>query len=487
VALAQESRAAPGTILIPSATTPLVTFRIQVQAGAMDDPPGKEGLNTLTALTIGEGGAGDLTYRQITERLDPMAASIHAQPDREVTTFVGRVHKDHLKEFQALLTALLTRPRFDPADFARVRDMLVASIETSLRGDDDETLGKEALNLLLYEGQPYGHPDAGTVQGLKSITLDEVKEHYRKFYGRGNVVLGMAGGYPPAALAALERQMAALPKGAARPRRALPEPRRIEGMEVLLVDKPSAASTAISIGAPIAVTRSDREFYALLVGNSCLGEHRTFMGRLMNVMRADRGLNYGDYSYIETFLQDGGSTFPLTNIPRRLQHFSIWIRPVAPQNAVFALRQATRELQRIVDSGLTVDQFEETRRYLLNYSRLWTQSLGRRLGDQLDGRFYGTTALVDRVQEELLRLKVEEVNDALRSRLTARSLAVAMVTDRPAELRETLLSGRPTPIVYQTPTTREDLLKEDREIEAYPLPLDKDRVRTIRALDLFER
>src|SRR5207249_10668869 len=62
-------------------------------------------------------------------------------------------------------------------------------------------------------------------------------------YGRGYVVLGMAGGYATAALAALDRQMGALPGGTPPPRRALTEPRRIEGMEVLLVDKPSAAST----------------------------------------------------------------------------------------------------------------------------------------------------------------------------------------------------------------------------------------------------
>ena len=48
-------------------------------------------------------------------------------------------------------------------------------------------------------------------------------------------------------------------------------------------------------------------------------------------------------------------------------------------------------------------------------------------------------------------------------------------------------TGKPTPIAYQTPTTREDLLKEDGEIESYPLPINKDRVRVVRAQDLFER
>src|SRR4029077_16391929 len=133
----------------------------------------------------------------------------------------------------------------------------------------------------------------------------------------------------------LKTDFAALPQGAP-PLAALPKPRALSGMEVTLVEKPVPA-TAISIGFPIDVTRADKDFYALLVANSYLGEHRTFNGRLMNTMRGDRGLNYGDYSYIENFIQDGGSTFPLPSTPRRHQFFSISLRPVADQNAPFAL------------------------------------------------------------------------------------------------------------------------------------------------------
>ena len=74
------------------------------------------------------------------------------------------------------------------------------------------------------------------------------------------------------------------------------------------------------------MTRSDDDFYSLAVANSYLGEHRTFNGVLMNHLRGNRGLNYGDYAYIENFIQDGWSTFPLPNMHRRTQHFSIWIR-----------------------------------------------------------------------------------------------------------------------------------------------------------------
>jgi zinc protease len=436
-------------------------------------------------MTIAQGGTKELTYQEVTERLYPMAASINALADKEITTFVGDVHRDHLKAYYDLLTGILLRPRFDESDFKRSRDVLLAAIETNLRGNDDEGLGKAALGWLMYDGHPYRNLDIGTVQGLKSTTLDDLKAHYRRCYTQGSAVLGVAGGYPAAMIESLKTDFAGLPQGAP-PEVKLPRPRALSGVEVTLVEKPAPA-TAISIGYPINVTRADKDFYALMVANSYLGEHRTFNGRLMNKMRGERGLNYGDYSYIENFIQDGGSTFPLPNTPRRQQFFSIWIRPVAHQNAGFALRQAVRELKLLVDAGLSAQDFEASRKFVLNYSRLWTQDLSRRLGYQMDSEFYGTKSFIDRIQDELKGLKVEDVNAAVKRHLQAQNLAVAIVTENAGAMKETLLSGKPTPITYQTPTTSEALLKEDKEIESFPLPLNRERVRVVKALELFEK
>jgi zinc protease len=470
--------------LLPIPASPLVTFRIQFGTGAIDDPKGKEGLSALTALIIGEGGTKELTYKQIVDRLYPMAAVIHAQPDREVTTFIGEVHRDHLKDFYHILSGLILSPRFDEADFRRNRDLLVASIETNLRGNDEEELGKETLNASIYFGHPYGRPVAGLVGALKLLTLDDVKSYYERHYTRANLLIGLAGGYGAGMTGTVQEDFHGLPAGTAK-RADVPAPAPVQGFEVTMVEKPTPTA-AISIGAPIDVTRADHDFYALLVANSYLGEHRTFNGRLMNIMRAARGLNYGDYSYIETFIQDGGSTFPLANIPRHQQTFSIWIRPVARENAVFALREAVRELQRLVDSGMTAAEFEETRAFLLNYSRLWTQSQSRRLGYLMDSRFYGFPSFIDRVQEELPKLTVEEVNAALKRHLHPANLKVAIVADGARGLVQQMTSGEPTPIVYQTPTTDPALLAEDKEIAGYPLKVSVERLRIVPASTMFE-
>ena len=88
-----------------------------------------------------------------------------------------------------------------------------------------------------------------------------------------------------------------------------------------------------------------------MVAGSFLGEHRTMNGRLMQQLREKRGLNYGDYAYIEYWANPPFTSNPTPNVPRREQYFSVWIRPVVPVDAQFALRDALYEVQRLRDQG----------------------------------------------------------------------------------------------------------------------------------------
>ncbi len=362
---------------------------------------------------------------------------------------------------------MITQPRFAPEDFERLRNEALDYVTKSLRGNNDEELGKWTLQVELYKEHPYGHPDRGTAQGLKAITLDDVKEFHRRHYTREALRLGLAGGFAEATTAMVESRLHTLPsEGLEIP--PLPVPRMPRGLEVTIVEKPADA-TAISMGFPIDVTRRDDDFYALAVANSYLGEHRTFNGKLMQDLRGKRGLNYGDYSYIEDFIQEGMSTFPIPNNPRRQACFSIWIRPVPPDKSIFALRAALWELDRLIDRGMSKEEFEAARTFVLNYSKLWVQTLSRRLGYAIDGEFYGRKDLVTELAERLPKLTVDQVNAAVRKHLKTDGIKVAIVAKDAAALRELLTSGKPTPITYDTQGTPEDVLAEDKQIAAFPL------------------
>jgi len=481
---AQTAKPGIPTVLLPIPSSPLVTFRIQFRAGAADDPTGKKGLARLTASMMTDGGTRRHSYEEMTALFYPMAAGVRAVVDKDVTTFVGTTHIDNLDKFLDLFTQILLEPRFDPGDFTRLKTTQSNYLAKTLRGGNDEELGKEALGVMMYAGHPYGVPNAGLVSNLDAITLDDVKACYRTMFTRDNVTIGLAGGYPKDLVARVSKALEKLPAGApSHP--VLTQPQPISGLEILAIEK-EGRSTAISMGYPIDVTRADPDFYALMVANSHLGEHRTMNGVLMNRMREVRGLNYGDYSYVEHFVQDGGSTLPITNIPRREQYFSVWIRPVQPQHGHFALRLALWELNRMVRDGLTQEEFEEARSFVKNYSKLWAQDQSRRLGYLMDSRYYGMDDFLGTLPAKLDALTLEQVNAAIKKHLRADNLCVAVVTKNAGAFLHDVAGNTPSPMTYDAEGIPQDVLDQDKTIAVYPLNVNATASKVVPVAEMFQ-
>jgi zinc protease len=265
-------------VILQSPGNPLVSFRFVLHAGSALDPAGKEGLAALTALMLSQGGTEELSLTEVMEALYPMAAEFSSQPDKEVTTFIGRAHRNHLEPYFSVFRDRLQKPRFDPDDFGRNKSELLNYLTKSLPSADDEDLGKKSLERALYAGHPYGHPVQGTIAGIQSLTLDDVKNFYREHYTIENLQIGIAGDLPPGfAERVVEDFRKSLPSRKASPT-SLPTPTTRKGLEVTIVQKPTAESTAVSLGVPLEITRADDDFYPLLVANIYLGDHRTFNG-----------------------------------------------------------------------------------------------------------------------------------------------------------------------------------------------------------------
>jgi zinc protease len=473
----------PRTVKLPSPENPLVAIRLLFQVGAADDPAGKAGLAALTAAMLGEAGTKRRSWSEVLEALYPMAADIQTYGDKDTFVFEGTVHRDNLDAFTDLLAEQILTPRFAKEDFTRHRQDALDYISKTLRGNDDEDLGKQALAALMFKGHPYGHPTAGTVAGLKAISLADVRRFYAAMFTQDRLIVGVAGGYPDGFPESLAARFSALP-AQGKPRRALRPPPAHSG-EVVIVEK-EARANAISLGHPLNLTRADDDFYPLYVAGSYLGEHRTFNGLLMVELRQKRGLNYGDYAYVESFIQDGPTTFPLTNIARRQQHFEIWLRPVPPQTTSFAIRGALFELDKLVREGIPAEGFQATREFLLHYVDLWAQDPSRRLGYAIDALTYGKDILAE-LKARLPTMTKEQVDRTIRKYLDPKRMTVAIVTDNARALRAELASGKPTPMTYDTKDTPAEVLDRDKSIERFPLPLSANRIKIVSAGVVFEK
>ena len=279
--------------------SPLITFRIMFMTGAAFDPPGKEGVASLAAAMLAGGGSRTMTYEQIVEAMYPMATEFEYQVDKEMSVFTGTTHKDNLDKYYALVKEMLLDPGFREDDFTRLRNDAINFLKLSLRDGNDEELGKEELYSIIYQGTPYGHHNMGTVSALESMTLEDVRDFYRTHYTQANLVIGLAGGYLGSFSKKIEADFSTLPAGEP-DKVAIGMPDLEAGTRIEIVQR-ETRSTAISLGFPIDVTRADKDWPALAVVASYLGQHRSSNSHLYQRLREARGLNYGDYAYIEYF------------------------------------------------------------------------------------------------------------------------------------------------------------------------------------------
>ncbi len=488
--LDQESD--PGLVTMKE-ESPFVAFDVWVKAGSQNDPEGKEGLAALTAEVISNGATANRSYQEILEALYPMAAGYGSGVDKEMTMFTGRVHRDNLDAYYDLFQDAVLHPAFDPEDFERIKSQTLNQLERGRRYSRDEELSKELLFWMAYEGTPYAHPEEGYVQSVKSITLDDVEAFYRDHYLRNNIVVGVGGGYPDGFATRVRADFdAALPEGqvAAVPR---PEPKMPDGAKVVIVEKPTDA-TAISVGFPIDLLRGDSDFVAMMTANSWFGEHRNSFSHLYNVIREVRGMNYGDYSYIEAFPAGYATQQPRTNVARRSQLFEIWIRPIARtepgtlhDRALFATRAALRELRTLVDTGMPQQTVDETTGFLRNYTVNWGNTIGRRLAYKVDDAFYGIgqPGFLASIRPGLAELDADKVNGAIRRHLQADNLYIVLITKDAQGMKEKLLSGGASPITYAGPQPA-SVLEEDSAIARYPIPVDEDDIKILPIEQVFE-
>ena len=468
----------------PSASSPLVDVTFLVHAGSGFDPEGKKGLAALTAAMLSDGGSEAMTIEAINAAMYPIASGFGSQVDKEMTRFSGQVHKDNLDTWYSLVRGQLLFPGWSEQDLRRIKTQMINAIRTDLVGNNDEELGKEMLYASIYGAEhPYGSLNLGNISDIESITLEDLKAFYRDYYTVANITVGLSGGYPDSFPATVSNDLQKLGPGleAMLDVPAAPMP---DGQKAVLIEK-ETPGVAVSFGFPIELRRGDPDWVALWLARSYLGEHRSSNSHLYQRIRETRGMNYGDYAYIEYFPNGMFQMQPGTNYGRQQQIFQVWIRPVRSNNdAHFATRVALHEIDKLIEEGMTESDFEATRAFLSKFVSLLTDGQSRQLGYELDSQYYGTGNFSDYVREELGKLKLEDVNRVIRENLSTDNVQYVFVTKDAEDLRNRLVDDTASPMSYDAEMTQE-VLEEDAVIAVRPLDFDAEDVTVVPADEVF--
>jgi zinc protease len=320
------------------------------------------------------------------------------------------------------------------------------------------------------------------VEAISKLTVADLQAFYKQHFTQANMIIGLAGGYPAGFAERVKRDFSALPAGTP-DRLSAANPKGIAHNQATIIEK-DTRSVAWSLGFPISVKRGDPDFPALLLAQAWLGQHR-LGGRLFNRMRELRGLNYGDYAYVEYFPYGMFTLEPPANIARNQQIFQIWVRPVEPPTATFALRLALFELDHLVNTGLTAKDFEQTRSFLSKYVNVLTKTKSAELAYAIDSSFYGMPNYNGYLKAALAKLTLQDVNAAVKKHFRTDGIQIVGVAKDAAALKASLIGGAPSPMTYNSPKPQ-DILDEDKLVEKWTLKLRDEDVRIVPVAKVFE-
>jgi zinc protease len=238
------------------------------------------------------------------------------------------------------------------------------------------------------------------------------------------------------------------------------------------------------MGLPTEVTRDHPDYPALVLAAAYLGQHRQFVGRLMQKMRSQRGLNYGNYAYAEHFEQDGWTRFPGPTWPAGSSISPCgsapcaWSRPTSPSAwrcASCGPSSPTGSAPR-TSSGFAASPIRTT------------PSTSDRVppsGLRLDDAFYGVEQpWIERLRTAWGALTADDVNAALRRHLDLDRLQIAAVHPEPAAFADDVAEGNPSPIAYRAEVS-ESIRTEDEAIQAHPVGIEREHIHIIPVGEMF--
>jgi zinc protease len=197
-------------------------------------------------------------------------------------------HQDRALDLYA---DVILNPTFPDKELARLKLQRLAQLKA--RADDPEATAEAVFPRLIYgPDHPYGRPDLGTPESVRSITRDDAIAFYRRILVPGNAALVVVGDVRPDPIAAeLEARFRAWAPGPVPPAPSVSPPTSPPSSRTTyLIDKPAAAQSVLTVG-KIGAARKSPDYYPLTVMNSILGGQ--FLSRINQNLREEKGYSYG--------------------------------------------------------------------------------------------------------------------------------------------------------------------------------------------------
>ena len=286
---------------------------------------------TLAAMMLDRGTTKEDKFA-IAKKLEGVGASLRFNVQDQALQIQARCLKQDLPLVIDLIAEQLRTPAFSQSEFAKARRQFIGELKNAM--DNVQQRSAEAYKRAAF---PAGHPNHEPaideyLTAAQTLTLDDVRTFYRKYYGPDHMTLVLVGDVNMSRIQGTVASAFRGWKGGVDYLRDAKPANSTEPQDhSIAVEMPGKTSTILVIGQGTGLRYKDPDTLALAVGTAVLGSG--FTGRLMHVVRDKEGLTYhieagvsnntftdGSWQALGTFapeLLDRGTA----SMQRELQHW----------------------------------------------------------------------------------------------------------------------------------------------------------------------
>ena len=278
-------------IVAPVHKLPVVSVIAIVDAGAVSDPVGREGLAALTAAMLAEGTAS-MDGETLALRFERLGASVSANADWDVATAGLTVTRDNLEQALPLFADMIGGPSFPARELERLKAERMAELlqlRTEPRGLADEM----ASRFIYAPESRYSRPEAGSPASVAAIEGRDVGELYSSRYRAAGATLVIAGDVTvDEATELIEAAFGSWGGRAPAPIHVIDAPTATP-RSVHIVAKADAPQSELRLG-HVGIPRIHPDFFRAVVMNAVLGG--LFSSRINLNLRERNAFTYGAHS-----------------------------------------------------------------------------------------------------------------------------------------------------------------------------------------------
>jgi zinc protease len=397
-------------IVAPVPKLPVVSMMAIIDAGAICDPAGREGLAQLTASALIE-GTRSLDGPELTERLEGIGGSVDPSADWDYVAASTTVMSARAPAALALLAEILTVPSFPEREIERLRSERHS--ELLQQRAEPRGLADEMFSRFLYgSGSRYAEPEGGNERSILSITRDDIVAFHRDRYRPGGTTLIIAGDISLDAVVEMVETNFGSWTGSANHTPVIHDQAASTTRRVYVVGKDDASQSELRIG-HVGVPRSHPDYFRVVIMNAILGG--LFSSRINLNLREVHAYTYGAYSHYDW--RRGAGPFVVSTA-------------VKSDVTDGAVREVLHEIDRMREAEPTAEELSLATSYLDGVFPIRYETTSAIAGALASLVVYGLPDdYFDRYRENIRSVTSADVLAAARHHLHPEQLQVAVVGD----------------------------------------------------------